>query len=222
MKINFENGKSNLGFEIKNNLIIKRIKENNQYITILKAILSDENLKQLIPNYLELNSKFISYKPIRGRTLKKVKSLSFRNLKILALFLKEFNDKTDFKYIHGDISPTNLIFNIFLKIKKIIDWDSLQTNIYFKHYDLFFTIWTCVNIGSNRFRKLKIKKINYFLKYYNFNFDKYNVIDGFDKIFEYYEQKSKKENNYEFNKIQKWINDSRKFILENQNKIKKC
>ena len=118
----FTIGKSHVSLHFENGIIIKKINKNHQYIRPLKILL--EHNFSFIPNYLYFDNNTLKYPYIIGKNVKKVNKLSKSNLIILANFLRQVNDvfiKNNEYYAHGDISPTNLIFDKNKKLISIID-----------------------------------------------------------------------------------------------------
>lgn len=221
---NFKTGKSNISIYVSNGVITKNIHSNNEYIKPLNYLMS-KNL-DFIPTYLSLNSNELKYKYIDGKIMKKVKKLSKKQIVQLAKMIKiistNLQDLDNECYAHGDINPMNLIFDNKRNIISIIDWDSLHKTDY-KNEDLFYTMWTCINIGNHKFAKTKINLIYMFLKTYDYKIKLPNdeIINNFYQIFEIKKNQTIQSNRQDKERIFNWINDSKKFIEKHLNKIKK-
>ena len=225
MKTNdFKTGKSNISMYINDGIVIKNIRSNSEYIKPLNYLMS-MNLN-FIPNYISFNSNELKYRYINGKIMNSVKKLSKKQIIQLAKMIKEvsihLSNVENEMYAHGDINPMNLVFDTKKNVISIIDWDSLHKTDY-KNEDLFYTIWTCINIGNHKFAKLKIKLIYLFLKTYEYKIklSEDEIIYNFYKIFEIKKNQAINNNLKDKERILNWINDSKKFIEKHSSKIRK-
>lgn len=221
---NFNLGKSNISMYVKDEIVIKNIHTNNEYIKPLNYLMS-MNLN-FIPSYISFNSNELKYRYINGKIMKSVKKLSKKQIIQLAKMLKEvsihLSNVENEIYAHGDINPMNLIFDTKKNVISIIDWDSLHKTDY-KYTDLFYTMWTCINIGNHKFAKLKIKLIYLFLKTYEYKIklSEDEIIYNFYKIFEIKKNQVINSDRQDKERVLNWINDSKKFIEKHSNEIRK-
>lgn len=224
MTKNLKNGLSNLDISYSNGVITKKIKYNNEYIVPLTKLLNEKHW--FIPNYFQIDNELIKYEYIVGKTLRKTKRISKKNLIILSKIIKKIYNSflnNDTFYGHGDISPVNLVFNKKNQLISVIDWDSLHETS-FKYEDLFYSMWTCINIGNHWFSNKKIKLIFLFLKHFDYQINgniENEIVMNFNIIFDLTLKKAITQNYKNLDVIINWINDSKKFINKYQNKINK-
>lgn len=121
---------------------------------------------------------------------------------------------------HNDLSPCNTVFDSNNNPISIIDWDSISVGERWE--DLTYITWIWANIGYiNRNTKELLIKIKYILDVYDADFYTRNnfsekLIWRMDKL-----MKEIDPNNYQYNRIKKWVDFSKEWVIENSDSINK-
>ncbi len=218
---NFDIGKSGKNIKRYKKYVIKEIDNKDISFIILKHL---NSLKfKYVPKIIEINSNYIFYKYIRGKTIRKVDSLSIFQIKHLSKILFQYYKLVDlilpkvfinkgYYFCHNDINPLNMVFK-FNKIKCIIDWNGMTFKE--RYIDLYYAVWTCSNFGSLTISdKRKLKLIKTFI----LNYDDVNIFNDFYKkmmniILEY-------KNNYlSDKKIVEWCDYSLEWLNKNESEV---
>lgn len=222
MKNLFNLGLSSKKIWKEKNLVIKEVGSNNELMVFVL-----NNIEKFVPKIIYYDNNINKYEYIKGKSFTKVKELSFRNIKKLALIMKSIHNSMNkilsseeiekrIVYLHNDLNPVNFIFR-FKTIKSIIDWDQISKGDI--KNDIYYLLWTSINLGEKNPKnpKIKIKKIKLFIDYYGY--DDYifsNLIVNFKNIMINYLIKAKSENHINLLQIKNWFYDSIKFINENE------
>lgn len=220
-------GKSHIAIEYKDGYVVKEFKNKNfVYLEILNKL--NKMGFWFIPKFKKIDPNFIMYEFIDGKPYKREQKIKKSNIKLLAQMLRAITDvllegENNVYYAHGDINPTNLVFNNDDELIGIVDWDSIHVTDNLNE-DLFHTMWTCLNISNfKKSIKKKLKMIKLFLKKYGYEVkgESDKIVNNFYKVLEQERKKIESNNNLENNDKLEKINQTIEYIKFYEEEISK-
>lgn len=159
---------------IENGKLIKKHSNNEVEYDFLKLMDRVGYIK--VPKIIEINKNgkdIFTYIP--GNTAKYVFEMSEAEIKEIILELKKIHTLSKNNlignkvYVHGDLSPQNVVFKD-KKLAGIINWDSCYIGS--NYYDLIYVFWTWCNVGSYSRNNEKIfSKLKNLLEIYEADFE---------------------------------------------------
>ena len=216
-------GYSGKRVRIQNGRIIKQHNDNPNEYDFLK-LMSERGVVG-IPHLYKTENGLDEFEYFHGNVQSYVSAIDDDKIEQVLKKVKELNAiskqhlNNNKVYVHGDLSPMNVVFSFDDKLQGIIDWDS--TKIGNEWEDFIYIAWTWLNIGSysrnneNIFKKL-LKMIDIYEPDEEFKKDFSNkMLEVMNKRIE-----ETPKDNPNFERIFQWVGWSKVWVELYHEKIK--